>query len=178
MSTSYEFHPTLELLEDRSTPAALSGFESAATAAGSLVAAPVQAQAAPAVIVLQNGVAQAVGRDAIQAQVAGTFATSQAVFLPTSGLTASTALSANDQAVLGFQGRFVLPDTGVQQRVGLGDGPLTQPPGLFLVGGGNDQPSLLPVQQTRPVVLEVLNDAVVPDEGAIPGPAVLADGRP
>jgi hypothetical protein len=41
----------------------------------------------------------------------------------------------------GFTGRLVLPGTGVQALVANGAGPLTQAPGLYLVGGSNPQPN-------------------------------------
>lgn len=206
MSAYHEFRPTLELLEDRSTPAAVGGFDpasAAATAAGSQVVAPVQTQtftpvqvvtlgqtqgvsatpqtqvatqqpqAAPAVIDLQNGVAQAVGRGAVQAALTTLSPANQLAGLGPVNDTGATSptdfrQSLSAQAVLSFQGRFALPGTGVEQRVGVGNGPLTQPPGLFLVGGGNDQPNLLGAQPTaRPVVLQVLNEVQdgSPDRG-------------
>jgi hypothetical protein len=48
-----------------------------------------------------------------------------------------------DQASIGFPGRIVLPGTGVVQRDANASGPLTQPPGLSLVVGG-DQPQSSP----------------------------------
>jgi hypothetical protein len=45
-------------------------------------------------------------------------------------------LPSPDVDALGFTGRFVFPGTGVQSLVANGDGPLTQPPGLYLLGGG------------------------------------------
>jgi hypothetical protein len=45
-----------------------------------------------------------------------------------------------DQPVLGFSGRIVFPGTALQERSGTGSGPLSQPPGLFLVGGSGAVP--------------------------------------
>jgi len=51
-----------------------------------------------------------------------------------------------------FPGRIVLTGTGVQQRVAFGNGPFTQAPGLYQVGGGGGDENLpVPTQrQQRP----------------------------
>jgi hypothetical protein len=54
-----------------------------------------------------------------------------------SGAQAQPGASAADQAVLDFAGRLAFPGTGLEVRVANGNGPLTQPPGLYLVGGGS-----------------------------------------
>jgi hypothetical protein len=158
---SMTFHPTLEQLEDRSTPAAI-GDVTGAAAGAQAVAPPAlsaQAQTAPAVIDLQNGLAQAVATvSQAGASVASTSFTTQAPGAQIVGVVPPVANSAltlppgvtvppTVQSVYGFQGRYVLPGTGVDQRVAVGNGPLTQPPGLYLSGGGNTQPNLLPARQ-------------------------------
>jgi hypothetical protein len=170
MSAASTFHPTLELLEDRSTPAAIGDLTGAAAGAQAAAQAVLttQSQTAPAVIDLQNGLAQAVATVAQSVATNNTFATltnaqiigavaqvANAVLTLPPGVTTPPTL----QAVYGFQGRYVLPGTGVDQRVAVGDGPQTQPPGLYLSGGGNTQPNLLPPRQApRPAQVPLSTD--------------------
>src|SRR5262249_9179661 len=81
---------------------------------------------------------------------------------------AQPGTAAPDQAVLGFSGRLVFPGTGLQVLVGNGDGPLTQPPGLYL-GGGGDQPEeqgapAAPAGDAGDQAVEVAPDGLAPDE--------------
>jgi len=75
----------------------------------------------------------------------GTFTSSTQTLTPVGVLSAPVVPSS-------YPGRLALAGTGVTQRVATGDGPFTQPPGLFLPGGNNGLVPQGPVRRVpRPV---------------------------
>jgi hypothetical protein len=53
----------------------------------------------------------------------------------------------------GYTGRIVFPGTGLNIRAATGDGPLTQPPGVFQVGGAGETQAPEPRPTSPPPVL-------------------------
>lgn len=107
----------LEVLEGRCPPAAAPITPLTASADTGLIV-PLVAQPAP----VNNAAAQAL--------------LTPATALPGAPLSPQPPLI--DQMVWGFPGRIVFPGTGLQVRSATEPGPMTQPPGVFLVGGSGE----------------------------------------
>jgi hypothetical protein len=188
-TASTTFRPVLEALEDRWTPAAPA------------FTAPVAALApsTPAVTAVggQSGPSlpgQTIGQTT--GQVTSLFASlltlatqppQTSATLPGLSTAAGGLQQSALQAALGFRGRLALPGTGVQQRVGTGDGPFDQPPGVYLSGGGNEEQVIAPVpRRPMPELPNLLGlfginaDQNVDDAagGVKPAPAGGADASP
>jgi len=169
-TTPTTFHPALEPLEERFTPAAVAPaaapLSSAAITSSPTPTLPPAAplaqgqsgqspgQAAPATIDLSAGPEaprQAVGQPPQASPlfgspiVLGALGPTAPAGQPPQAAVSGFPLSPGDlqqpaiQAVFGFRGRLAFPGTGVQQRVGVGNGPFDQPPGLYLPGGGDEE---------------------------------------
>jgi len=161
--------PALEQLEDRCTPAVITQ----PTAAPPVLASPQVATVAPTVpsptLATQVGSPQLVTQtvnpnNTSPGGILGSLTLPTGQFGPTflalqNGPLVSPSQVLPPSAVLvapvapsSYPGRLVLAGTGVVQRVATGDGPLTQPPGLYLPGGNNGLAPTGPVRaRARPV---------------------------
>jgi hypothetical protein len=162
MYSPHVFHPVLEGLEDRTAFAVdvVTSPVAQPPAAGTLAApaqlapvAPVIGLSGPNFQLNQGTLLREVVPQASLVQTLGT--TSTAVPTIADAPPASFALPGpppqTAQVPSSFPGRIVLTGTGVQQRVAFGNGPFTQAPGLYQVGGGGGDENLpVPTQRQRP----------------------------
>jgi hypothetical protein len=129
------FHPVLETLEDRTAFAV------------DVVTSPVALPVSPTPTALQGSVLREIDPQSTVTQTLGATNAPLAVALTASTPTIPPTLPTT-QAPSSYPGRLALAGTGVQQRVAFGDGPFTQQPGLYLVGGGNEE--IFPPQRPAP----------------------------
>jgi hypothetical protein len=171
MYSPQAFHPVLEVLEDRTAFAVdvVTSPVAQPPAAGTL-AAPAQLAPVSPVVGLSGPNFQ-LNQGTLLREVVP-----QASLVQTLGTTSATVPTVEDappasfaqagpppqtaQVPSSYPGRLALAGTGVQQRVAFGNGPFTQPPGLFLVGGGNEE---LPPPPPRPAPQIPLS---APEEGS------------
>jgi hypothetical protein len=167
--------PCLEVLEDRAVPAVVSPPATLATELNAeialsqtvivSIAPPTVAVGAvtPRVDEVVSGPAATLAVGALAAPFVQTRAGALPADLPTLPFSP-------DVGALGFPGRVVFPGTGLLARVANGDGPLTEPPGLFLRGLSTSPSADAEQPAPRPSAARVKEAAAVAprDEGARP----------
>jgi hypothetical protein len=150
--SSDTYRPVLEPLEDRTTPAVVTP-AAAVVPTGTFPTVP--AQTAPLTTTQIGGpqlVTQVIGSKVVTLPAPG----GNVVQLPPQP-SSSSPLPTTTTTTTGFAGRLVFPGTDLQVRSATGDGPFTQLPGVYPVGGSNGLPPTLSTPQpTRPVIPPVV----------------------